>query len=131
MIDMVPVLRKPSWLVLCASLLICCAPASAEEHFKNADEAVNALVSAVKSGDKSAILGVLGPDGRDIVSSGDEVADRATRENFVSAYDAKHTITQTRNSKSYTRYRRQQLAFSHSDRQQGRDVAVRHQIGPR
>jgi hypothetical protein len=100
MIDMVPVPRKPSWLVLCASLLICCAPASAEEHFKNADEAVNALVSAVKSGDKSAILGVLGPDGRDIVSSGDEVADRATRENFVSAYDAKHTITQDGDSKA-------------------------------
>ena len=34
---------------------------------------------------------VLGPDGDDIVSSGDEVADAATRERFVAAYDARHT----------------------------------------
>ena len=39
-----------------------------------------------------AILEVLGPDGQAIVSSGDPVADSNTRENFVSAYDAKHAI---------------------------------------
>src|SRR5262249_28654461 len=39
-----------------------------------------------------ALVTVLGPDGRDIVSSGDEVADKATREKFVAAYDAKHQI---------------------------------------
>jgi hypothetical protein len=40
-----------------------------------------------------ALATVLGPDGEDIVSSGDEVADAATRQKFVAAYDAKHQIT--------------------------------------
>ena len=36
---------------------------------------------------------VLGPDGEDIVSSGDEVADAASRwSEFVAAYDAKYQI---------------------------------------
>jgi Protein of unknown function (DUF2950) len=50
-------------------------------------------VNAAKAGDTSGILKVLGLDGRDIVSSGDEVADRTTREKFIAAYDAKHTLT--------------------------------------
>jgi hypothetical protein len=50
-------------------------------------------VKAARSGDRKAILTVLGPDGADIVSSGDAVADKATREEFVAAYDAKHQVT--------------------------------------
>jgi Protein of unknown function (DUF2950) len=99
-IDRVPVLRKPSWLVLCAALLVWCAPASAQEKFKSPEEAVTALVSAAKNGDKNAILAVLGPEGRDIVSSGDEVADRTTRENFIAAYDIKQALTQDGDAKA-------------------------------
>jgi hypothetical protein len=66
--------------------------ANAQKAFKTPDEAVTALVDAVKSGDKKAIVSVLGPDGNDIVASGDEVADAATRQKFVAAYDAKHQI---------------------------------------
>src|SRR5215831_21422649 len=40
-----------------------------------------------------ALVTVLGPDGEDVVASGDEVADAATREKFVAAYNAKHQIT--------------------------------------
>jgi len=47
-----------------------------------------------------AITTVLGPDGDDIVSSGDEVADAATRAKFVTAYDAKHTIAMEGDSKA-------------------------------
>ena len=36
---------------------------------------------------------MLGPGGKEIASSGDEVADAATRESFVAAYDEKHAIT--------------------------------------
>ena len=82
-----------SRVLLCLALLgWAAAPASAQEKFTTPEAAVDALVEAAKSGDAKAILGVLGPDGRAIVSSGDPVADRNTREAFVSAYDAKHTI---------------------------------------
>jgi Protein of unknown function (DUF2950) len=67
--------------------------ANAQQTFKTPDEAASALVNAAKTGDKKAIVSVLGPDGNDIVSSGDEVADAATRQKFVAAYDAKHQIT--------------------------------------
>ena len=42
----------------------------------------------------------MGPDGNDIVSSGDEVADAATRQKFVAAYDAKHEITMEGDNKA-------------------------------
>jgi hypothetical protein len=88
-----PTLRKPSWLILCTALLLWCVPATAQEQFKSAENAVEALVDAARAGDPSVILEILGPEGRDIISSGDEVADRTTRENFVAAYDTKHSLT--------------------------------------
>jgi hypothetical protein len=66
--------------------------ADAQQAFQAADEAANALVNAAKTGDPKAIIAVLGPDGEDIVSSGDAVADAVTREKFVGAYEAKHQI---------------------------------------
>jgi hypothetical protein len=68
------------------------APAFAQEQFNTPEAAVEALVSAARSGDAKAIVAVLGPGGQTIVSSGDPVADSNTREKFVSAYDTKHAI---------------------------------------
>ena len=73
---------------------------SAQQPFKSPDEAATALVDAAKTGDRKAILSVLGPDGIDIISSGDEVADKATREKFVAAYDAKHSISREGDDKA-------------------------------
>jgi hypothetical protein len=79
-------------MLLCASLLGLSVPALAQEQFGSAEDAAAALVSAAKTGDPKAILAVLGRDGQDIVSSGDPVADANTREKFVLAYDAKHSL---------------------------------------
>ena len=81
-------------LVACtiAALLCSASAAIAQQAFKTPDEAASALASAAKAGDMKALATVLGPDGDDIVSSGDEVADAATREKFVAAYDARHRI---------------------------------------
>ena len=67
---------------------------------QDADEAASALVGAAKSDDLKAIVAVLGPDGEDIVSSGDQVADAATRTKFVAAYDARHTIAMEGDNKA-------------------------------
>src|ERR1700684_4271791 len=64
--------------------------AGAQQSFKSADEAAAALATAAKTGDRAAVLTVLGQDAEDIVSSGDEVADKGIRESFVQAYDEKH-----------------------------------------
>jgi Protein of unknown function (DUF2950) len=66
--------------------------ANAQQSFKTAEEAVDALVRAAKSGDRKGILIVLGSDGADIVSSGDPVADGSARNRVTEAYDAKHQV---------------------------------------
>jgi len=66
--------------------------ANAQQSFKTAQEAVDALVSAAKTGDRKAVLTVLGRDGADIVSSGDPIADASTRNRVIEAYDAKRQV---------------------------------------
>src|SRR5215467_8007695 len=66
--------------------------ASAQQSFKSPEEAVDALVSAAKTGDRKAVLTVLGRDGADIVSSGDAIADASARNRVIEAYDAKHQV---------------------------------------
>jgi hypothetical protein len=86
-------LARVALLTAAMLVLVMVSAASAQQSFKTAEEAAEALVKAAKSGDRKAILAVLGRDGADIVSSGDPVADKATREEFVAAYDAKHQVT--------------------------------------
>ena len=90
--DGVAMVTKTSRLLLTAALLGLSAPAFAQEQFGTPEAAVEALVTAARSEDGAAILKVLGPDGKPIVSSGDPVADSNIRQNFVTAYDAKHII---------------------------------------
>ena len=87
-----------SWTI--AALLCTASVAIAQQAFKTPEEAAGALVSAAKAGDMKALVTVLGPDGEDIVSSGDNVADAATREKFVAAYDAKHQIAMEGDNKA-------------------------------
>jgi Protein of unknown function (DUF2950) len=75
-----------------AVLALAMASANGQQSFKTADEAVGALMSAAKTGDRQAVLGVLGRDGADIVSSGDRVADASARNRVIEAYDDKHQV---------------------------------------
>jgi hypothetical protein len=85
--------RACSASLLMAGVLCLTAPdARAQQAFPTPDEAASALASAVKSGTRREMLRVLGSDGEDIISSGDDVADKESRERFTTAYDAKHSI---------------------------------------
>jgi Protein of unknown function (DUF2950) len=66
--------------------------ASAQQSFKTPEEAVEALAGAAKAHDRKGVLAVLGADAADIVSSGDDVADRADRDRVIEAYDAKRQV---------------------------------------
>jgi DUF2950 family protein len=66
--------------------------ANAQQPFKTAEEAVDALVRAAKTDDRKGILTVLGRDGADIVSSGDPIADASARNRVIEAYDAKEQV---------------------------------------
>jgi len=94
-------MSKPLFsLAIAAFLCAATSVAMAQQTFKTPEEAATALVNAAKSGDSKSIVTVLGPDGEDIVSSGDEVADAATRAKFIAAYDSKHTIAMEGDSKA-------------------------------
>src|SRR5262245_52831206 len=83
-----------TWFALpaVAAILLLLTPAQAQQTFKTPDEAASALADAVKSGSDRSILKVLGSDGADIVSSGDDVADKETLERFTTAWNARHSI---------------------------------------
>ena len=74
--------------------------ASADQSFKTADAAVDALVSAARSNDRKALMEILGRGSSDIVSSGDPVADTASYQRFFSAYDAKHQLSMEGDNKA-------------------------------
>jgi hypothetical protein len=63
-----------------------------QKTFSSPDEAAKALVAATQSNDEKAMLEILGPDGKEIVSSGDETEDAQNRANFVQKYQEMHRL---------------------------------------
>jgi Protein of unknown function (DUF2950) len=76
--------------LLCAGIAV--AAESTQRTFATPDDAVTALVAAVKDDKLTELRQVLGNAGGTL-SSGDKVADRAAANAFVAEYDAKHSIT--------------------------------------
>jgi hypothetical protein len=74
--------------------------AHAQQAYPSPEDAAAALAAAVKTGTKRAILTVLGSRAGDIVESGDDVADAETRQRFLAAYDARHSIRAEENKKA-------------------------------
>jgi len=70
-----------------------------QKMFKSPDEAVKALIESVKAKDKEKLLAIFGPSGKEIISSGDEVADREMGERFVKAYEEASKVVSKGDSK--------------------------------
>ena len=68
------------------------AAAANQKTFKSPEEAVKAFIDAVKANDTKELLAILGPAGKDVISSGDEVADKETRERVAQKYDQKNKL---------------------------------------
>jgi hypothetical protein len=88
-------MRTSRWTTLAlgvAAVLIAVISAPAQQRFKTAEEAADALVAAARAGDRDAVMNVLGPGSAQIVSSGDPVADANGRQEFLAAYDAGHRV---------------------------------------
>jgi hypothetical protein len=64
-----------------------------KRSFSSPDEACQALFAAVKSGNNTAVAGVLGGS-EELVSSGDLVEDRQDREQFVEKYQQMHRLVE-------------------------------------
>lgn len=68
------------------------AAAETRKSFDAPEEAAQSLVAALKSNDEQVLLAILGKSLKEWIESGDPVADRSARDNFISAYDQKHAI---------------------------------------
>ena len=58
----------------------------AQRTFATPAEAGTAFLDAAKSGDQQALLAIFGPDGKDVLFSGDPVKDKNGLQDFVAAY---------------------------------------------
>ncbi|MEN8264057.1 MAG: DUF2950 domain-containing protein [Nitrospirota bacterium] len=63
-----------------------------QRGFSSPEEAVNALIGAVRAEDMEEMLAILGPGSRVLIYSGDDVADRTGRKKFIRAFDRKNTL---------------------------------------
>ncbi|HUC69438.1 MAG TPA: DUF2950 domain-containing protein [Stellaceae bacterium] len=66
--------------------------AGAQKTFATPEQAVKALVDAVRSSDAKALHDILGPGSQKLLSSGDKVADAQARRKFVAEYDAANKL---------------------------------------
>jgi hypothetical protein len=80
---------------IAVSLAACLAGSAAAQQpgqktFSSPEDAAQAMVTAAQNNDEKAMLEILGPDGKDIVSSGDATEDANHRANFVRRYEQMH-----------------------------------------
>jgi hypothetical protein len=85
-------------LAVVAILLTGCLPTRSiaqqqgQKTFSSPEDASNAFVTAAQTNDEKAMLDILGPDGKQIVYSGDETEDANSRANFVQRYQEMHRL---------------------------------------
>jgi hypothetical protein len=91
-----------SLLAFCVAFALATVPldARAQQAFKSPEEAADALVAAVRAGDRKAMTAVLGPGSAQIISSGDAVSDQNTRQAFLAAFDARHQVRKDSDNKA-------------------------------
>jgi hypothetical protein len=96
--------KRDSWFKRCGAfviaavfvVLVISGPAHAatvkQRTFASPEEAVKTLVEALKANDMKALEAIFGPGSRDLIWSGDPVADQSRRERFVSLYEQKYRL---------------------------------------
>ena len=83
-----------STLVLSSQLTLAQQPD--QQVFRSPEEAGAALFAAAQQADDRALLEILGPAGKDLISSGDPAEDRKSRDHFVAKYKQMHRVAKER-----------------------------------
>lgn len=63
-----------------------------QAEYASPDQAVQSLVTAVRTEDKDSLRRIFGPEAEDILKSGDPVDDRNRAHKFLALYDEKHHL---------------------------------------
>jgi hypothetical protein len=67
-----------------------------QKVFGTPEEAMKTLAEMGQANDMEGVMVILGPEGKDILSSGDEVADKADRERFLKRYQERVDLVRDR-----------------------------------
>ena len=70
------------------------AATAPQKSFASAEEAVKAVVTAAKNNDDKELLAIFGLAAKELIFSGDAVADKQRRARFLKAYDEKNRLDQ-------------------------------------
>src|SRR5512141_957154 len=91
---MIPAPLRVATLFLAVVLFAagCAKKEEGQPSFNSPEEAVTAFVNALQGDDTAQLAKLLGPGTEDLISSGDAVADKASRDWFLTAYKSKHSI---------------------------------------
>ncbi len=73
------------FIVIFSFSILASAQDTKQRTFKSPKQAFKALVDAARDNDTAGLLAIFGPEGKDIISSGDAVADEGARDRFVRA----------------------------------------------
>src|SRR5215467_14213815 len=68
-----------------------------QKTYDSPNAAVSDLVGAARTADTNRMIQIFGPDAKEIVSSGDKVADEQTRKNFLEKYDQMNRLVKEPN----------------------------------
>jgi hypothetical protein len=75
-----------------ASGQVAIAQQPGQRTFSSPEQASHALFVAVQKDDEKALLEILGPDAKQLISSGDDIEDEQNRINFVHKYEDMHRL---------------------------------------
>ncbi len=67
--------------------------AAGTKTFQSPEAAVQALIEALKINDDKALLAIFGKEGKELIASGDEIADRKGRMRFLELYETRHQLS--------------------------------------
>ncbi|MEO1316165.1 MAG: DUF2950 domain-containing protein [Pseudomonadota bacterium] len=82
-------------LLCAATALVLTLPAASlaePQSFATPEEGADALITALRSADRDAVLAVFGPESEDVIISDDPERNREDREDFIAAWDDLHRV---------------------------------------
>jgi hypothetical protein len=128
-------------MIACAAVFLAlgATPKTPPQIFDSPEAAADALAAAARAADDKALLAVFGSEAEGMVVSGDPVADKNIREDFLTSYEAKHSVERDGDSKAVLIYGDDDFPFPvplvkqgekwHFDTAAGKDEIVARRIG--
>lgn len=113
--------------------------AAQSKTFATPEEAVRAIMAAVRAHDQKTLLEILGPEAKPILNSGDPVADREAGTRFAKEYDEANKLVKSGDSKVVLQVGKDEWPFPiplvkensgwRFDTKQGKEEIINRRIG--